>query len=68
MEAAAHGNSTLGIPSDVGEEFSQADKGKKFGSFTKAMQHHGAAKSDDHKRHPATGGYKMGTRGNRFGK
>lgn len=28
MEAAAHGNSTLGIPKKVGEEFSHADKGK----------------------------------------
>lgn len=25
MEAAAHGNSTLGIPKDVGQEFVQAD-------------------------------------------
>jgi hypothetical protein len=31
MEAAAHGHSNLGIPKDVGEEFSDADKGKKFG-------------------------------------
>lgn len=31
MEAAAHGESTLGIPKDVGEEFAQADKGKTFG-------------------------------------
>lgn len=30
MEAAAHGKSTLGIPKSVGEDFSQADKGKKF--------------------------------------
>lgn len=31
MEAAAHGNSTLGIPQSVGSEFSEADKGKSFG-------------------------------------
>lgn len=30
MEAAAHGKSTLGIPKSVGQEFAQADKGKKF--------------------------------------
>lgn len=30
MEAAAHGHSTLGIPQSVGEEFVQADKGRKF--------------------------------------
>lgn len=30
MEAAAHGESSLGIPKAVGEEFSQADKGKAF--------------------------------------
>jgi hypothetical protein len=33
MEAAAHGHSNLGIPKDVGEEFSEADKGKKFGDM-----------------------------------
>jgi hypothetical protein len=32
MEAAAHGNSNLGIPENVGREFSQADKGKGFDS------------------------------------
>jgi hypothetical protein len=31
MMAAAGGNSTLGIPKNVGEEFAEADKGKKFG-------------------------------------
>jgi hypothetical protein len=31
MEAAAHGNSTLGIPQSVGKEFAEADKGKNFG-------------------------------------
>lgn len=30
MEAAAHGQSNLGIPKKVGEEFSEADKGKSF--------------------------------------
>jgi len=30
MEAAAHGHSNLGIPKNVGEEFSHKDKGKKF--------------------------------------
>jgi hypothetical protein len=30
MEAAAHGNSTLGIPEKVGEEFAKADKGKEM--------------------------------------
>ena len=30
MEAAAHGTSNLGIPKDVGKEFSEADKGKSF--------------------------------------
>jgi hypothetical protein len=30
MEAAAHGTSNLDIPKKVGEEFSQADKGKTF--------------------------------------
>jgi hypothetical protein len=30
MEAAAHGQSNLGIPPSVGKEFSEADKGKKF--------------------------------------
>jgi len=30
MAAAAHGKSSLGIPKSVGEDFLQADKGKKF--------------------------------------
>lgn len=30
MEAAAHGHSTLGIPKSVGQEFSNADRGKRF--------------------------------------
>jgi hypothetical protein len=33
MEAAAHGQSNLGIPKDVGKEFSEADKGKSFGDM-----------------------------------
>jgi 8-oxo-dGTP pyrophosphatase MutT (NUDIX family) len=33
MEAAAHGHSTLGIPKNVGEEFSEKDKGKTFGDM-----------------------------------
>ena len=30
MEAAAHGKSNIGIPKKVGQDFAQADKGKKF--------------------------------------
>jgi hypothetical protein len=30
MQAAAHGNSTLGIPQKVGKEFSQSDPGGKL--------------------------------------
>ena len=33
MEAAAHGQSNLGIPKDVGKEFSEVDKGKSFGDM-----------------------------------
>jgi 8-oxo-dGTP pyrophosphatase MutT (NUDIX family) len=33
MEAAAHGQSNLGIPAKVGKEFEHADKGKKFGDM-----------------------------------
>lgn len=36
MEAAAHGHSTLGIPKGVGEDFSHADKGRKFKKRKKA--------------------------------
>jgi hypothetical protein len=35
MEAAAHGQSTLGIPKDVGKEFAEADKGKTFGDMVR---------------------------------
>lgn len=59
MEAAKHGNSTLGIPQSVGEEFANADeaKPKGKGSFATAMQHHGTA-AGKHKRHPTTSVYK----------
>jgi Uncharacterized protein conserved in bacteria (DUF2213) len=33
MEAAANGESSLGIPKTVGKEFADADKGKKFGDM-----------------------------------
>lgn len=36
MEAAAHGDSKLGIPKKVGKEFVSADKGKKFRPKKKA--------------------------------
>jgi len=36
MEAAAQGQSTLGIPENVGEEFAEADKGKTFGDSLRA--------------------------------
>lgn len=39
MEAAAHGHSTLGIPKDVGKEFSDADKGKTFDWDAWGMKH-----------------------------
>ena len=51
MEAAAHGKSTLGIPKSVGEDFSQADKGKKFaggGPITAASIEAGGNISDFH--------------------
>jgi hypothetical protein len=58
MFAAASGHSTLGIPKSVGEDFVAADKERGKSDFTKAMQHHGAAKgAGDHKRHPATNHY-----------
>lgn len=74
MAAAASGNSTLGIPKDVGAEFMQADKGNKAAKgtkhkeFTRAMQSHGVSKGDGkHKRHPSTSHFGMGPRGNRYG-
>jgi hypothetical protein len=77
MHAAAAGNSTIGIPKSVGEDFSAADhargptklpaKAPKHGDFTKAMKSHGVAKGDGkHKRHPATSHYGMGPKGNRY--
>ena len=60
MEAAKHGESTLGIPQSVGEEFANADEAKarkSKGSFAAAMQGHGLAKGP-HKRHPSTSVYK----------
>ncbi len=33
MESAAHGQSNLGIPKDVGKEFAEADRGKSFGDM-----------------------------------
>jgi hypothetical protein len=75
MEAAKHGESTLGIPQSVGADFSAADegnpaaKGTKHKDFTDAMKSHGVAKGDGkHKRHPSTSHYGMGSRGNRYGK
>jgi 8-oxo-dGTP pyrophosphatase MutT (NUDIX family) len=50
MEAAAHGHSTLGIPKNVGEEFSKADKGKTFGDMIRdwaAAKDWNAGMSDD---------------------
>jgi hypothetical protein len=70
MHAAAAGNSTLGIPQGVGEDFAAADHArgpaklpervaKKKSDFHTAMQHHGVTKgSGDHTRHPATSHYK----------
>lgn len=74
MHAAAAGNSTIGIPQSVGEDFSAADHArgptklpahapkKKKSDFHTAMQHHGVAKgSGDHARHPATSHYRGAT-------
>ena len=70
MEAAKSGHSTIGIPQNVGEDFSAADEAMPKGTFKGAMQAHGFAKGDGkHKRHPATGGHTaFGPKGNRFGK
>lgn len=70
MEAAKHGNSTLGIPQSVGEEFADADEAKARkgkGSFAKAMQSHGLAHGEN-KRHPSTGFYKGEFAPNRRGR
>lgn len=66
MEAAKHGNSTIGIPQSVGAEFANADEGG-HKSFTDAMKGHGVA-GGGKKRHPSTGHYNMGPQGNRFTK
>lgn len=44
MEAAAHGQSTLGIPASTGKEFADADRGKTFRDAMPAfMKEHGAS-------------------------
>lgn len=70
MHAAASGNSTIGIPQSVGEDFAAADHArgptklpahapKKRSDFHSAMQAHGVVKGDGkNKRHPATQHYK----------
>lgn len=40
MQAAAHGNSTLGIPQKVGKEFSQSDPGGKLPAKKKKNNPH----------------------------
>jgi hypothetical protein len=73
MHAAAAGNSTIGIPKSVGEEFSAADHARgptklpAHKGFTDAMKSHGMAKGSN-KRHPSTSHYNMGPTGNRYGK
>jgi len=46
MEAAAHGHSNLGIPKSVGEEFSDADKGKKFDELPAFLKEKGMSEDD----------------------
>jgi hypothetical protein len=67
MRAAASGNSTIGIPQSVGEDFAAADHARgpaklparKRSDFHTAMQSHGFSKGDGkHSRHPATDHYK----------
>ena len=76
MAAAASGNSTLGIPANVGADFMQADKGnpaargtgRKRSEFSTAMKRHGLAHGE-HKRHPATSHTTaFGPEGNKYGK
>ena len=69
MHAAAAGNSTIGIPQSVGEDFSAADHArgpaklparapKKRSDFHTAMQAHGFSRgSGENRRHPATQHY-----------
>lgn len=40
MEAAAHGNSTLGIPKKVAREYVAADEGKSFKGKRKTKERH----------------------------
>lgn len=66
MHAAAAGNSTIGIPQSVGEDFAAADHERgpaklpaRKSDFHQAMKAHGFSKGDGkHKRHPATNHYK----------
>ena len=46
MEAAAHGASNLGIPKSVGEEFSQADKGKTWDAVPAFLKEKGMSEDD----------------------
>jgi uncharacterized protein len=47
MEAAANGHSNLGIPKDVGKEFSEADKGKTFRDAMPAFLREKGMSEDD---------------------
>jgi len=73
MRAAAAGNSTIGIPKSVGEDFAAADHARgptklpAHKGFTDAMKSHGVAKGAN-RRHPSTGHYNMGPQGNKFTK
>jgi hypothetical protein len=67
MHAAAAGNSTIGIPRSVGEDFAAADHARgpaklparAKSDFHQAMKAHGVVRGDGgHKRHPATNHYK----------
>lgn len=66
MHAAAAGNSTIGIPQSVGEDFAAADHARgptklpaRKSDFHQAMQAHGVSRGDgSHKRHPSTSHYK----------
>lgn len=69
MHAAASGNSTIGIPQSVGEDFAAADHARgpaklpaRKSDFHQAMKSHGFSKGDGkNKRHPATQHYKAPT-------
>lgn len=45
MEAAAHGHSNIGIPKEVGKEFSEADKGKHFDAIPEFLRQKGVDES-----------------------